>query len=45
LPNTWADREETYNDLMEIMGKKVQCQLLARRAEGAVGSQVEPGCV
>ena len=23
LPNTWADREQAYNDLMWIMGKKV----------------------
>jgi hypothetical protein len=30
LPNTWSDREEAYNDLMQIMGKKVQCQLLGR---------------
>jgi len=45
LPNTWADREETYNDLMQIMGNKVQCQLLARRAGGATGSQADPGCV
>ncbi len=43
--NTWADREETYNNLMQIMGKKVQCQLLARRTGGVVGSQTEPGCV
>jgi len=45
LPNTWTDREEAYNDLMQIMGKKVQCQLLARRTGDAAGSQVEPGCV
>ncbi len=45
LPNTWADREEAYNDLMQIMGKTVQCQLLARRAGGATGSQADPGCV
>jgi hypothetical protein len=45
LPNTWADREEAYNDLMQIMGKKVQCQLLARRTGGAAGSPDEPGCV
>jgi len=45
LPNTWTDREKTYNDLMRIMGKKVQCQLLAGRTGGAAGSQAEPGCV
>jgi hypothetical protein len=45
LPNTWADREKAYNDLMRIMGKKVQCQLLAGRAGGEAGSQAEPGCV
>ncbi len=45
LPNTWADCEVAYNDLIEIMGKKAQCQLLARRTGGATGSQVEPGCV
>ena len=45
MPNTWTDREEAYNDLMQIMGKKVQSQLLARRAGGVVGSQAEPGCV
>ncbi len=45
LPNTWSDREEAYNDLIQIMGKKVQCQLLARRTGGAAGSQAEPGCV
>ncbi len=27
------------------MGKKVQCQLLARRTGGTAGSQAEPGCV
>ena len=45
MPNTWADCEVAYNDLMQIMGKKVQCQLLARRSRGAAGSQAEPGCV
>jgi hypothetical protein len=45
LPNTWADREEAYNDLMQIMGTKVQCQLLPRRAGDADESQAEPGCV
>ena len=45
MPNTWTDREKTYNDLMRIMGKKVQCQLLAGRTGGAAGSQAEPGCV
>ena len=45
LPNTREDHEKAYNDLIQIMGKKVQCQLLARRAGGAVGSQAEPGCV
>jgi hypothetical protein len=45
LPNTWTDCEVAYNDLMQIRGKKVQCQLLARRAGGAAGSQAEPGCV
>jgi hypothetical protein len=45
LPNTWVDCEVAYNDLMQIMGKKVQCQLLGRRAGGAAGSQAEPGCV
>ena len=38
-------REVAYNDLMQIMGKKVQCQLLARRTGGTAGSQAEPGCV
>jgi len=42
LPNTWADREKACNGLM---GKKVQCQLLAGRTGGAAGSQAEPGCV
>ena len=45
MPNTWTDWEVVFNDLMQIMGKKVQCQLLARRVGGAVGSQAEPGCV
>ncbi len=45
MPNTWTDREKTYNDLMRIMGKMVQCQLLAGRAGGADWSQAEPGCV
>jgi hypothetical protein len=26
LSNTWADCEVVYNDLMQIMGKKVRCQ-------------------
>ena len=45
MPNTWVHREKTYNDLIRIMGKKVQCQLLAGRTGGAAGSQAEPGCV
>ena len=34
LTNTWTDHKKTYNDLMLIMGKKVQCQLLASRVGG-----------
>ncbi len=45
LPNIWVDHEKSYNDLMRIMGKQVQCQLLTGRSGGAVGSQAEPGCV
>jgi hypothetical protein len=45
LPNIWVDHEKSYNDLMRIMGKQVQCQLLTGRSGGVVGSQEEPGCV
>jgi hypothetical protein len=41
FPNTWSDREKTYNELMSIMGQKVQSQILTGRTGGAAGSQVE----
>jgi hypothetical protein len=45
FPKNWAPREEAYNELMKIMGQKVQRQLLVGREGGVVGSQVEPVCV
>ena len=39
LPKNWADREKTYNDLIRIMGQKVQCLFLSGLGGGADGSQ------
>ncbi len=44
LPKNWAQREKDYNELMKIMGQKVQRQILAGRGGGVAGSQVEPVC-
>ena len=38
MPNTWADREKAYNELMRIMGQKVQRQI--PRASWGVVSDV-----
>ncbi len=42
LTKNWADREKAYNELMRIMGQKVQRQLLSGRTGGEAGSQAEP---
>ncbi len=44
LPKNWAQREKTYNELMKVMGQKVQRHLLAGREGGTAGSRVEPVC-
>jgi hypothetical protein len=41
LTNNWADHEKAYNDLMRIMGQKVQCHLLSGWEGGVTGSQEE----
>jgi hypothetical protein len=42
LPKNWTDREKVFNEIIWIMGQKVQCQLLPGRTGAAAGSQTEP---
>ena len=39
FPNTWVDCEKAYNELIRIMGQKVQCLFLSGLGGGADGSQ------